>query len=130
MANEKFYLKSMTAYGRASSVFSFGFITIEIQSINRRFLEMNIGLPRILTRFEVDIRNHIASRTGRGSLNVSILWKAEGTQPITVTPNLALAKSLKDAWESLLSQLNIPGPIPLSLLAQEKELLIWEENIH
>ena len=82
---ERFQLKSMTAYGRGVSVFPYGRFTVEIQSVNRRFLEINIGLPRLFMRFEVDVRKQIAACIARGTVNVAISWKSEGAPPIAVT---------------------------------------------
>jgi len=126
---ERYQLKSMTAYGRGSSIFPYGRLNIEIQSVNRRYLEINIGLPRLLMRYEVDLRKEIAAYVGRGMLNVSVSCKSEGAQPISVTPNLSLARALQQAWDKLAKELGMKEPIPLSLLAQEKDLLIYEEEI-
>jgi uncharacterized protein (TIGR00255 family) len=126
---ERYQLKSMTAYGRGVSVFPYGRFTVEIQSVNRRYLEININLPRLLMRFEVDLRKEIATHIGRGMLSVTVSWKSEGAQPILVTPNLSLAHALRQAWEKLVTELGMKEPVPLSLLAQEKDLLIYEEEI-
>jgi len=127
MGNDQ--LKSMTAYGRGSSVFPYGRFTIEIQSVNRRFLEINLSLPRSFMRYEVDIRKQLAVSVGRGMLNVSLSWKSDGAQPVSVMPNLELARALKGAWEKLAQELGINETIPLLLLAQGKELLLYEEEI-
>jgi uncharacterized protein (TIGR00255 family) len=80
-------------------------------------------------RYEVDIRKQLAVSVGRGMLNISLSWKSEGAQPVSVMPNLELARALKDAWEKLAHELGIKEAIPLLLLAQEKELLLYEEQI-
>lgn len=129
MANEQFHLKSMTAYGRGFALFPYGRLTLEIQSVNRRYLEINVNLPRLLSRFEMDIRKAVAEHIGRGSLNIIVMLKTEGAQPVSVTPNLALAKALKGAWEVLAKELKLKEELPLSLLAQEKELFLYEDEI-
>jgi uncharacterized protein (TIGR00255 family) len=126
---EHYQLKSMTAYGRGSSNFPYGRFTIEIQSVNRRYLEINLALPRIFMRFEIDIRKQIAESVGRGMLTLSLFWKTEGAQPVTVTPNLSLARALKDAWEKLASELGMEKSLPPVLVAQQQDLLLHEEEI-
>jgi uncharacterized protein (TIGR00255 family) len=126
---EKYPLKSMTAYGRGNSIFPYGRFLVEIQSVNRRFLEININLPRFLTRFENELRKRIANTIGRGTLNLYISFKAEGALPIAIFPNIPLAHALKEAWEKLKEELNLEESLPISLLAQEKDLFIFEDEL-
>lgn len=126
---EKYYIKSMTAFGRDAVDFPYGRFTIEIQSVNRRYLEINIGLPRLFGRFEMEIRKQIAEGIGRGMLTVSVSWKSEGTQPVSIMPNLALARAFKGAWERLASELGLQESLPVALLAQEKDLFLYEEEM-
>ena len=100
---------------------------MDIQSVNRRFLEINVSLPRLLTRFEMDVRKQIAASIGRGMLSVSIGWKTDSHKSISVVPNFALARAIKGAWEQLAEDLWLPKELPLVLLTQEKELLLHEE---
>ncbi len=117
----------MTAYGRGVCDFEFGRITVDIQSVNRRFLEVNVSLPRLLTRFEMDVRKQIAASIGRGMLSVSVGWKTDSNNSISVVPNFALARAIKGAWEQLAEDLWLPKDMPLVLLTQEKDLLLHEE---
>lgn len=117
----------MTAYGRGVCDFAFGRITVEIQSVNRRFLEVNVNLPRLLNRFEMDVRKQIAASIGRGMLSILVGWKTDSHKSISVVPNFALARAIKGAWEQLAEDLWLPKELPLSLLTQEKELLLHEE---
>ncbi|MCH9627151.1 MAG: hypothetical protein S4CHLAM2_07860 [Chlamydiales bacterium] len=124
-----FQLKSMTAYGRGVSSFTYGSLTIEIQSVNRRHLEMNLSLPRLLTCFEMLIRKKIAQHVGRGMVNVLVGWRSEAKNRVMVTPNLPLAKGIKQGWEKIASDLGLQGEISLSLLAREKDLFLLEEEL-
>ncbi len=129
MSNPSFNLKSMTAYGRSMHNFAYGSFTVEIQSVNRRHLEVNINLPRLLARFEIPIRKKIAERVGRGMVNVLINWRSEAKSPVTVTPNLTLAKGVKTAWETIAYELGLETKVDLSLLSQEKDILLFEEEL-
>ncbi len=126
---DQFHLKSMTAYGRGTAAFPYGRFTLEIQSVNRRFLEINLGLPRSFSRFEVEIRKRISERVGRGMLNATLTWKSDGAQPVTVIPNLSLAKALKQAWENLNQELGIQEDISLDFLAKQNNIMLYEEEI-
>jgi uncharacterized protein (TIGR00255 family) len=128
-ADKTFYLKSMTAYGRGTSSFRYGRFTIEIQSVNRRFLEMNISIPRLFMRYEIAIRKEIAAWVGRGMLTLSLSWHTEGSQPVRVLPNLPLARAMREAWGKLAPELGIQEALPAVVLAQEKDLFLHEEEL-
>lgn len=121
-------LRSMTAYGRGVHTFSYGRMTVEIQSLNRRFLEISLNLPRSLNRFEGFIRKIVEKQVGRGALTISLFWHSLTNQPLTILPNLALAKSLKEAWETIIEELQLKTPFPLELLARERDILLFEED--
>lgn len=128
-ANRSFHLKSMTAFGRGVSEFSFGRFTVEIQSVNRRHLEVNVGLARPFVRFEMEIRKQVATCIGRGMISVSVSWKPEAQQPVSITPNLAFARAFNRAWEQLALELDLERSVPLELLAQNKDLFLYDEEL-
>jgi uncharacterized protein (TIGR00255 family) len=124
-----FQLKSMTAFGRGLCDFKFGRITVDIQSVNRRFLEINVSLPRVFNMFEIEVRKQIAAHVGRGMVNVSVGFKTDSQSPLSISPNFALARAIKGAWEKLAEELWLPTEMPLVLLTQEKDLFLHEETM-
>lgn len=124
-------LKSMTAYGRASHVSTLGHFIVEIQSLNRKHLEMNILLPKELLRFDADIKKWIAGQVGRGQINVKLSVAFDQVSPFVVTPNINLAKQIKAAWDAIAAELQVPADkgFTLSMLSEEKELLSYEEVV-
>lgn len=124
-----YHLKSMTAYGRGISSFSEGVFVVEIQSINRRHLEISLNLPKQLMRFDMGLRKKIGAVIARGALTVSVVWRVGSAKKISVSPNMALASALKKGWEQLCGQLELDEPFPLALFAQEKELFFVDEEV-
>lgn len=123
-------LKSMTAYGRGSFVSPVGHFTVEIQSVNRKFLDINVSLPKELLRYEIDIKKWIAKHVVRGQVNVRVSIDYEEISPLIVKPNLPLARQLKAAWDKIADDLGFPKEtVNLSLFADVKELLAVEEEI-
>jgi uncharacterized protein (TIGR00255 family) len=122
-------IKSMTAFGRGVSDFPIGRITIEIQSVNRRFLEVNVGVPRLFLKYEMDIRKWVAEKIGRGTVTVSLNWKMNPRHTLSIAPNLSLARALKGAWDKLATDLGLEKHIPVALLLQEKELFVQDEEL-
>jgi uncharacterized protein (TIGR00255 family) len=59
-------MKSMTGFGRSEQDTSFGKLVIEIQSVNRKYFELNVSLPKELGRFEIEIRKKASEFVQRG----------------------------------------------------------------
>ena len=106
-----------------------GSFVVEIQSVNRRFVEMNLALPRQFMRFETLLRKKINASVGRGMLQVVVSWKMDQKQSLSLAPNLPLARAIKSAWEELASDLWIENKVPLDLLIQQKDLFISQEDL-
>ena len=122
-------IKSMTAFGRATKTTDVGRFSVEIQTLNRRHLEMNLSLPRTLNRFELELRKCLSKQLERGQVNVFIGWREEGKESISMTPNLPLAHAVKEAWEKIREEVGIIEAVPLSVLAGERDMLLFEEPI-
>lgn len=123
-------LKSMTAYSRSILIVPLGRFVVELQSVNRKFLEINTFLPKLLLRFDADIKKWIGERVQRGQVNVRLnVAFNEGTSSVVV-PNLPLARQLKDAWDRIAEDLNVPSTqFSLNLLAEEEGILTHEDEI-
>lgn len=88
----------MTAYGRASRVSPFGTWVVEIHSVNRKVLDINIALPKELLRFDVEIRKWLAEYLVRGQVTVKVQWEA-GKEALF--SSLSQLKELKSKWEEI-----------------------------
>lgn len=121
-------LRSMTAYGRAVSHNSVGRFVIEIQSVNRKFLEISVQLPPELSSFELEMKKWILPFLHRGQVSVKVSAFFEEAVPLVVRPNLALAHQLKEAWEIIAKQTGVEEPFSLSLLSNAEGILQYNEN--
>lgn len=124
-------LKSMTAYGRSSLATQFGRFTVEIQSVNRKHLEINTMLPSEFFRFDSDIKKWISSVVGRGQVNVKIRVIFEKTSPLTVLPNLALAGQIQKAWHELGASLglDIDDKRLIQILSATENILLYDDDL-
>ncbi len=122
-------LKSMTAYGRSSIKVDVGHIVVEIQSVNRKHLEISVLLPKELELFDSEIKKWVSAQVHRGNVSVKITASFESKVPFLVLPNLPLAKQIKLAWEAIAKHLQVNhDEFDLSLLANVPDILILEEN--
>lgn len=99
--------KSMTAYGRASIELDEGHWTLEIFSVNKKALEVQVSLPKDLLYLDNPLRKLISPLVSRGHISIrltkEINLKAQAFSPII----LAALASLKTQWEDAAKKLNL-----------------------
>lgn len=119
----------MTAYGRKTHSTDIGRFTVEIQTVNRKFLEININLPMELRRFDIDVRRWISNSLWCGQVNVMIQARFYNNLPLVITPNIALAKQLKKAWDDIADSLDIDKSFSLEMLKGESALMQVDSDL-
>lgn len=127
-------LRSMTGYGRAILDTKLGHFSVEIQSVNRKYLESNISLPIELQRFEGEVKKWISNAISRGQVHVKFHVIYDSDAPLTVTPNIPLAKQLKAAWDQIAEELQViypksKTPFTLDLIKNTEGLLCINEDL-
>lgn len=124
-------LRSMTAYSRASLTTSLGHFTAEIQSVNRKHLEVNAFLPKELLRFDSEIKKMLNDLVSRGQINLKIFATFDQQAPVVVIPNLPLVRQMKAAWDQIAKELNLDAArgFTLEMLADQEDVLLYEENL-
>lgn len=121
-------LKSMTAYARASLKKPIGQFVVEIQSVNRKFLEINSHLPQELMRFDGEVKKWVGESVSRGHISVKLFVDFDHLSPISVKPNLPLVRQIKSAWDKIADELGIPQEFSLNLLKDQKDILLFTEE--
>ncbi len=116
-------LKSMTAFGRSQKKFSIGNVTVEVQSLNRKFLDVGISLPNELAALEIPLRRRVSSQINRGKVQVKVYLEYVENMPISVKPNLPLAKEIQKAWQAIGKELHLAMEVDFRLLAQMPDIL-------
>lgn len=116
-------MRSMTGYGKGQAVFQGQQLSVELNAVNRKQMEVAISLPKLLLELEPRLRDEINSRVSRGRVNVSVALhgvpkghKSSAINPVAakyyVEELKALAKSLKIKSEVTLQDvLRGPGVI-------------------
>ena len=110
-------LTSMTGFGRATIETSFGKLVAEIQSVNRRYLEIFVSLPKEFGRFEHDIRTWVGEQLARGQVSVRLHLLSGPEAATELLPDLAMLQKLKLGWEKIARALGYdPQTIDLPFL--------------
>lgn len=94
--------KSMTAFGQASSPeFDGCNWQIEIHSVNRKVLDIQVHMPREFLQFDLEIRKMISDKIKRGQITVKIVLK----RAKAIAANVKTLKTLKTQWEKIAKEL-------------------------
>ena len=80
-------IKSMTGYGRAQGSFSGGDITVEIKSVNNRYLDCGVKLPRGYAYLEEGVKSQVQKAISRGKVDVFITINAAGADNVKISVN-------------------------------------------
>ena len=112
-------LNSMTGFGRAVIDAPFGRLTVEIQSINRKYLEVLVFLPKEFSRFEHEVRKWVGEAVSRGGVSVRVFLIPSSRVIEGLLPDVVLLKELKKAWEKIAREIGgDPKGIDLPFIMQ------------
>lgn len=120
-------VKSMTSFGRAQGEEGNDYLfSIEMKSVNNRYLDINIRLPKFMIALEEDLRKIISSRIKRGKVDVFINYKSYGKGNAKPVLNLELAKDYYDCLKDLSNSLDIENDITVSKIAKLPDIITLE----
>jgi uncharacterized protein (TIGR00255 family) len=122
-------LKSMTGFGRGESETGLGRITVEIRSVNHRYSDISIKLPRRLVPFEIRIKEMVRSEVSRGRIDLSVKLESQGEGKIQLSADLYLAEQYYRALETVREKLQLRDEITLGMLAGAKDLITGKEEV-
>jgi len=118
----------MTGFGAGEIATGAGRYGVEIRSVNHRFCDVVVRIPRDLSPLEDRVRAIVQGRVFRGRVDVAVVRDDYGRRPRTVKADATLAKAYVDALDGLRQTLSIPGGVDLSLLLSLPDLVKIEEE--
>jgi uncharacterized protein (TIGR00255 family) len=121
-------LKSMTGFGRCEIANEKRKITVEMKSVNHRYCDISIKLPKKLSFFEAGIRNLLKQSIGRGKVDVYITYEDYTENNICVKYNSDLAREYYSNLVKMSEEFGIENDIRVSTLSRYPEVLILEEQ--
>jgi uncharacterized protein (TIGR00255 family) len=113
----------MTGYGKSEAVAEQGGFVVEIRSVNHRYGEVSVRMPRIFLSQENEIKRQVSAALKRGKIDVTVQWEeASGVESIPQV-NRELAAGYCEAFRQLSVGLGLPGEVPLNLILSQKGVL-------
>jgi len=121
-------LKSMTGYGRAEVENQGRIWTAEVKSVNNRFLDAKIKLPRNYAALEDPIRKKIGNFHQRGRVDLIVSVSGDFSDLVKIGIDVNLARIYRDRLDELASELNLKSQTELSLLINLPDVLTREQQ--
>ncbi len=121
-------IKSMTGYGRAQGSFSGGDITVEVKSVNNRYLDCGVKLPRGYAYLEESIKALVQKSISRGKVDVFVTINAAGADNVTVSVNTPVAEGYLAAMRQLVEQYGVADDISASVFSRFSDVFLVEKQ--
>lgn len=119
-------IKSMTGFGKGENEAEGRKFTVEIKSVNHRYNDINIRLPRFMISLEDKIRKHLMQKISRGKTDVYINFETFSQQDISVKLNEQLAAAVAQKLNYLQSTFGLKSDNTLDLVSRFPEVLTTE----
>ena len=116
-------IKSMTGYGRGKQLLHGRDITVEVRSVNNRYLDCTVKLPRAYTFAEDAVKSGVQKAVSRGKVDVFVTVDSTGADTAVVQLNRGLAHSYHDALAALAEELQLPLDVSPVTIARFPEVL-------
>jgi uncharacterized protein (TIGR00255 family) len=116
-------LKSMTGYGKGEASSSRGNFSIEIRSVNHRYGEVSVRMPRGFMSLENEVKRLVSSVIKRGKIDVIVQWEEATTSDSIPQIDHAAARGYREAFSRLADELQLARQIPLTLIIAQKGVM-------
>lgn len=121
-------IKSMTGYGKANQEIDFRKYQVEIKSVNHRYLDISVRLPRELNYLEDYIKKAISAKIKRGKIDIFITFENNSKEGKEIKINTQLAKNYIAELRKLANEENLLTDIQVTEIAKYPDVLSIQEN--
>ena len=121
-------VKSMTGYGRGEANLNGRPITVELRSVNNRYLDCTVKLPRIYVFAEDAVKSRVQSRISRGKVDVYITIGPSANGDVAISVNKPVADGYYAALKDLRDTYGLRDDISVSLLSRFQDVFLVEKT--
>jgi len=121
-------ISSMTAFGQAAGNVLNRDVTVEIRSVNNRFRDIIIRIPKTYVTLEDQINKIIADRVSRGRIEIRVQVDESALKMQNLKLNMDLARTYRRLLSKLKEDLNLEGEIQLAHFVGLSDIIVWEEE--
>ena len=120
-------IKSMTGYGRAVQTVNGREFTVEVRSVNNRYLDCNVKLPRMVSFAEDAVKQAVKTAISRGKVDVYITIKSEAETDTKITLNTAILEGYLNAMRQMVTEHGVKDDISVSTVSRLPEIFTVEK---
>ena len=120
-------IKSMTGYGRAVETVNGREYTVELRSVNNRYLDCSVRLPRILSFAEDAVKQAVKASVSRGKVDVYISLRSEGGEDVSIQLNKNVLDGYLSAMRQMVNEFGITDDISVSVASRLPEVFIVDK---
>ena len=120
-------VKSMTGYGRAVETVNGREFTVELRSVNNRYLDCSVRLPRMVSFAEDAVKQAVKASVSRGKVDVFITVRSENGSEAKVTLNTGMVEGYLAAMEQMAEKYPVKNDISVSLLSRMPDVFSVEK---
>ncbi len=121
-------IKSMTGFGRCEIVENNRKFTVEMKSVNHRYLDVNIKMPKKLNFFESAIRSELKNYISRGKVDVFISYEDFSENTTSVRYNREVAEEYLGYLRRMAEEFGLDDDVRVSTLSKFPEVFTMEEQ--
>ena len=121
-------IKSMTGFGRCEIQKDAKKFTVELKSVNHRYLDVNIRMPKKLNFFETAIRTLLKSYANRGKIDIFITYEDTSQAQVSVKYNSVIAAEYLKHLRQMSEEFGLEDDIRVSVLSRYPEVFTMEEQ--
>lgn len=119
-------MKSMTGFGRANYENDGRTYNVEIKSVNHRYADISVKMPRCISYLEEKVKKEIANSISRGKIDVYITFENNSAKGKNIKINKELAKIYIDELKQLADENSINSNIPVTEISKFPDVLVIE----
>ena len=121
-------IKSMTGYGRAVETVNGREFTVELRSVNNRYLDCSVRLPRMLSFAEESVKQSVKNAVSRGKVDVFISLRSDAEEEVSVSLNKAVLEGYLAAMRQMVTEYGVQDDISVSTVSRLPEVFSVEKK--
>ena len=121
-------IKSMTGYGKGTLTKNQKEYQVEIKSVNHRYLDISVKMPKVLSYLEETVKKEIATKVKRGKIDVFITFQNNMAEGKEIKINTEIAKIYIDELKKLAKQEEISANIEVTEISKFPDVLTIQNN--
>lgn len=120
-------IKSMTGFGRCEVAENSRKFTVEMKSVNHRYLDVNIKMPKALSFFESAVRGELKNYIARGKVDVFVIYEDFSEKTSSVRYNHEIAEEYLNHLRQMAEEFGLENDVRVSTLSKYPEVFTMEE---